>query len=137
MVPATSICLIIYCYLIKYMIYHSFFIQTEHILFFYCCAGWGYIVAFTKVLTIYQIYCTWVHPLHHSPSPSPSLIPRIVSTDNIFLSTYMCTQYLYHIHFRHHFPPHQYQPQAGLVLPSCSPILYKKKIEEQNDIFAV
>jgi hypothetical protein len=24
--------------------------------FFYCCAGWGYIVAFTKVLTIYQIY---------------------------------------------------------------------------------
>jgi hypothetical protein len=24
--------------------------------FFYCCAGWGYIVAFTKVLTMYQIY---------------------------------------------------------------------------------
>jgi hypothetical protein len=22
----------------------------------YCCAGWGYIVAFTNVLTIYQIY---------------------------------------------------------------------------------
>jgi hypothetical protein len=22
----------------------------------YCCAGWGYIVAFTKVLIIYQIY---------------------------------------------------------------------------------
>jgi hypothetical protein len=23
-----------------------------------CCAGWGYIVTFTKVLTIYQIYHT-------------------------------------------------------------------------------
>jgi hypothetical protein len=37
--------------------------------FFYCCAGWGYIVAFTKVLTIYQIYHSWIHPLHHSPLP--------------------------------------------------------------------
>jgi hypothetical protein len=25
-----------------------------------CCAGWGYIVALTKVLTIYQIYHTWI-----------------------------------------------------------------------------
>jgi hypothetical protein len=32
----------------------------------------GYIVAFTKVLTIYQIYHTWIYPLHHFPSsPSP------------------------------------------------------------------
>jgi hypothetical protein len=28
---------------------------------FYCCAGW-YIVAFTKVLTMYQIDHTWIHP---------------------------------------------------------------------------
>jgi hypothetical protein len=26
--------------------------------FVYCCAGWGYIVAFPKVFTIYQIYHT-------------------------------------------------------------------------------
>jgi hypothetical protein len=26
----------------------------------------GYIVAFIKVLTTYQIYPTWIHPLHHS-----------------------------------------------------------------------
>jgi hypothetical protein len=26
----------------------------------------GYSVAFTKLLTIYQIYYTWIHPLHHS-----------------------------------------------------------------------
>jgi hypothetical protein len=35
--------------------------------FFYCCTGWGYIVAFTKVLTMYQIYHTWIHPLLCSP----------------------------------------------------------------------
>jgi hypothetical protein len=38
--------------------------------FFLLC--WGYIVAFMKVLTIYQIYHTWIHPLHHSPL---SLLP--------------------------------------------------------------
>jgi hypothetical protein len=25
---------------------------------YYCCAGWGYIVAFIKVLIMYQIYHT-------------------------------------------------------------------------------
>jgi hypothetical protein len=30
--------------------------------FFNCCAGWEYIVAFTKVLKMYQIYHTWNHP---------------------------------------------------------------------------
>jgi hypothetical protein len=42
-------------------------------IYFYCCAGWGYIVAFTKVLTIYQIYHTWIHPLHHSPLSPPKM----------------------------------------------------------------
>jgi hypothetical protein len=37
----------------------------KHFLF-YCCTGWGYTVSFTNVLTIYQIYHTWIHPLHHS-----------------------------------------------------------------------
>jgi hypothetical protein len=37
-------------------------------LFIYFFAGWGYIVAFTKVLTMYQIHYTWVYPLHYSPS---------------------------------------------------------------------
>jgi hypothetical protein len=35
---------------------------------------WGYIVAFTKVLTIYQMYHTWIHSLPNFPlSPPPSL----------------------------------------------------------------
>jgi hypothetical protein len=40
--------------------------------YFYFCAGWGYIVAFTEVLTKYQIQHTWIHPLHHSLFPPPS-----------------------------------------------------------------
>jgi hypothetical protein len=31
--------------------------------------GLGYLVAFIKVLTIYQMYHTWIHPLHHSIIP--------------------------------------------------------------------
>jgi hypothetical protein len=46
-------------------------ILTKHLLlvvlliffFFYCRSGWGYTVAFTKVLTMYQICHTWIHPL--------------------------------------------------------------------------
>jgi hypothetical protein len=41
-------------------------------IFPYYFAGWGNIVAFTRVLTMYQIYHTWIHPFHCSPlSPSP------------------------------------------------------------------
>jgi hypothetical protein len=51
-----------YCMYIGYL---HFKILEFHILgvlscllFYCCCAGWGYIVAFTKVLTMYQIYHT-------------------------------------------------------------------------------
>jgi hypothetical protein len=36
------------------------------IFFLYCCVGWGYIMAFIKVLTMYQICHTLIHPLHQS-----------------------------------------------------------------------
>jgi hypothetical protein len=60
------------------------------------CAGWEYIVPFTKVLAMYQMYHT------HSPPcsllSSPLLIPGLVSTGIIFTFTYMCTHFLYHSH---------------------------------------
>jgi hypothetical protein len=37
-------------------------------------------------------------PLHHSPLSFSPLIPGIVSTGINFPFTYMCTQYLHHIH---------------------------------------
>jgi hypothetical protein len=40
---------------------------------------WVYNVAFTKVLTIYQIYHTGIHSLHHSPL---SLSPHSWSSFN-------------------------------------------------------
>jgi hypothetical protein len=59
---------------------------------------WGYIVAFTKLLTIYQIYHSWSHPIHCSPLFHPAPIPGIVSVNVIFTCTYMCTQYQHYIH---------------------------------------
>jgi hypothetical protein len=94
---------------------------------------WRYIVEFTKILTMYLIYHSWIHLLHHSPLfPSPT--PGIVSTGVIFPLTFMCIQYFHHIHppttFPHILPlllvP---TPQTGPVLPSCSLILWKKKID--------
>jgi hypothetical protein len=61
-------------------------------------------VTFTKVLTAY----------HNEFTPSISLLyaspfPGIVSIDLIYLFTYVCTEYLYHIHpptaFSYILPP--------------------------------
>jgi hypothetical protein len=70
--------------------------------FFYCCAGWAYILAFTKILTMYQIYGTWIHPLlclHLFP-----LIPEIGSTGVIlYLHTFVHNIYTLFT-FIHSFP---------------------------------
>jgi hypothetical protein len=42
---------------------------------------WGYLVTFTKVLTIYH---SWIHLLHHSPFLETIPIPGIVSIGLIF-----------------------------------------------------
>jgi hypothetical protein len=68
--------------------------------FFNCFAEWQYIVTFAKVLTIYQIYHTCIHPFYHSLFPLilPFPIPGIVSTGINFPFTYICTQFLHHSH---------------------------------------
>jgi hypothetical protein len=95
------------CISISSNTYHFFLVKTFKILsfsfFFYCCAGWGYIVAFRKVLTIYQIYHSWIHPLYHFPL---SLFSHQFwnSFNRFHFSTYVCTQYLHHIHPHTPFP---------------------------------
>jgi hypothetical protein len=106
--------------------------------FYYCCAEWGYIVAFIKVLTMYQIYHTWIHPLHRSPLlPSPP-IPGTVSTGIIFAFTDMCTCFLHHSH-----PP--FPTTSPLPLMSTSPkqdmfhppiLLFCRRKKKNNDFFA-
>jgi hypothetical protein len=81
-------------------------------------------VIFTEVLTISPSETDPSIILLYSPSP----IPGILSTGIIFLFAYTCTQYLHHIHppmpFSHLLsPPTGTNPQAGPVLPSCSPCL--------------
>jgi hypothetical protein len=83
-----------------------------------------------KVLTVYH---TWIHPLHHSPLSLPPPIPRIVSTDILFPFTYMCTQYLHHIHpltpFPHLLllPPLPTPPRQDLFHPPVIQFFMRKK----------
>jgi hypothetical protein len=65
-------------------------------------------VAFTKVLTMYQIYHTLIHPVHCSPLSLPPWIPETVSAGISFAFTYTCTHYLQCIPFL-------------LLLPAASP----------------
>jgi hypothetical protein len=71
------------------------YLQPLHLLLFFffiiVVLGWGHIVALTQVLTMYQMYHTWVHPLHCSPLPSPTPILGVVSAGIIFAFTYLCT----------------------------------------------
>jgi hypothetical protein len=107
-----------------------FFWYCFNYFFLYCCAGWGYVVAFTKVLTIYQIYHTWIHPLYHSPLYPHALIPGIVST-GIILHLHACVHIFCTIFTllspfstTSTFYWYQNSPTPpGLGLPSCSPIV--------------
>jgi hypothetical protein len=69
-----------------------------------------------------------------------SLIPGVVSTGIIFAFTNMRTHFLHHIHPHTPFPGHLphltgASPNLwiGLILPSCSLILYKKKEKRGNE----
>jgi hypothetical protein len=95
----------------------SFFLKN-------CCAGWWYLVAFTKILTIYQIYRTGIHSLYHSSSSPSPLIPGKVSTGIIFPFTSRC---VHHIHPPSLFP-HLLLPSTGTNPPPkkdlfCLPVL--------------
>jgi hypothetical protein len=89
-------------------------------------------VAFTKVLPMYQIYHTWIHPLHHSHL-SPTPIPGTVSTGIIFPFTYMYTQYLYHIHLPTPFP-HLLPTPTGTNTTdrTCSALLFSNFAKEKK-----
>jgi hypothetical protein len=104
---------------------HFFFFTEDFyfylFIFFYCFVGQGYIVAFTKALTMCQIHHTWIHPSIALFYPSPP-VPGTVSTGIVFTFTYMCTHYFHHIHPPTPLPPHT-PSLAEPILPSYSLIL--------------
>jgi hypothetical protein len=85
----------------------------------------GVIAAFRKVLTIWQIYHTWIHSLHCSPLP-PSLIPGIVIAGIIFALTYMYINFLHYIHSPTSFPSTSCAPCPRR---SCSVLMYSYFVE--------
>jgi hypothetical protein len=68
---------------------------TEELFFLYCCAEWGYIVAFTKVLTMYQLYNTWIHTFLPLPFISHPSSPNSCKSFNryhfcIYMHVHIC-----------------------------------------------
>jgi hypothetical protein len=90
--------------------------------YFYHCANGGTLWHLQKFSNVSNI--------SHLNSPPPSFcypsspIPGIVSAGVIFQFTYMCTQYLHHIHPPTHFPTsphHWYHPPRQNLF--CPPVL--------------
>jgi hypothetical protein len=91
-------------------------------------------VAFTKVLTIYQVYHTWIHPLHHSLL---SLSPHSWNSFRRFhFSIYMDVYTIFppysHSHaFSPHYPnSHWYQPSRQDLF--CPPVLWFCKRKKRH-----
>jgi hypothetical protein len=119
------------------------FLSTLFILFFlWCCAGWGYIVAFTQVVTMYQIYHTWIHLLNHSPSFPP--LPHLDSWSNfnryrfcidLHVYTFSCTIFILLLLFTNTSPAHCCQPS-----PLLGPLLFSlapNSLSSQIGFFAI
>jgi hypothetical protein len=126
----------------------SLFFFCFFIFSLYCCAGWEYVVAFTKVLTMYQIYLTLPpSPLSFIPSPP---IPGTVSTGIIFAFTYLYTlfapyssYYFLNTPFPYHLSPspvaRPLPPQQNLFYPSVLQFCRRKnmKYRKKNMTFSL
>jgi hypothetical protein len=88
---------------------------------------------FTEVLTIYQIYHTWIHSLPHSPLSFPP-IPGIVSTGLIFPFIYVCTQCF---HYIHPIPSHLPQDRTCSALLFCPPVLQFCERKKMTFLFRI
>jgi hypothetical protein len=101
---------------------------------YYCCVRWGYIGAFTKVLSVYEIILEFTTPtafFHHQPPPS---IPGPVSTGTIFAFTYMCIHYLHHIHLPTPFPTTSPLPLV-LTFQVRMYLCYQRHINQSQTVY--
>jgi hypothetical protein len=107
--------LVVLHYLYIYLFYFIFIFYC-----YYCCARLGYICSITKVLTIYQIYHTWIHLLHHCLS---SHLPNSWNSFNryhfcIYIHVYTLLHDIYPpTPFPHHFTPPFLNWRASVLFP--------------------
>jgi hypothetical protein len=62
-----------------------------HVCVYVLFAGWGYIVAFTKLLKIYQIYHNWILSFHHSLLFIPPFLEKFQQVSFFYL--HMCVHH--------------------------------------------
>jgi hypothetical protein len=100
----SSLLFLLYWEIFVFVLSRIFFHLNWFILFF-IGVGWGCIAAFTKFLTIYHIYQTWIHPLPGSPL---FLLPQYWNSFNRYL-------FNIYIHMYTVFAP--YSPSCSLTSP--------------------
>jgi hypothetical protein len=104
--------------------------------FSFSCAGWGYMVAFTKVLKIYQIHHTWIQPLHHSPSSSLSPLSwNSFKSYHFYIYIQVCTVFApyspsYPLSHSLLFPPVPITPLTPRQNLFCPPVLWFCRIKQ-------
>jgi hypothetical protein len=107
-------------------------------LFIFYCAGCEYIVAFTKVLTMYQIDHTWTPTFHCSTSPPSPDSWNSINKYNfcIYIHVYtLLAPYSSPYPSSHHFPSPQWcqspQPRKNLFHPSVLWFCRRKNIKDK------
>jgi hypothetical protein len=124
---------IVLYYLFIYLFIYLFYFRKMNfffLLFKNYCAEWRYIVAFTEVLTIYQIYHTWIHPFHHFPLHPPH---SWNSFNRYHFSIYIHVYTVFAIYSPSHtlsLPP---PPPTGTSPPgrTCSTLLFSNFVKEK------
>jgi hypothetical protein len=90
-------------------------------------------VAFTQVLTMYQIYYINSPPQPFSFIPTPTLISTVVSTGIIFAFTCMCTHFI--APYSPSYPFAQYLPcsqPSSMGSTCCSTLLLSDFVGEKK-----
>jgi hypothetical protein len=107
------------------------FLSDSYYLFIFIVLG--YIVGFTKVLTIYQVYHSWIHPLHLSPL-SPPHPWNSFNRSHFSIYIHVCTVFgLYSSLYT--LCPHPPPPTVPTPDTIFSALLFSDYVKEKHDIF--
>jgi hypothetical protein len=110
------------------------FLSSFSFSFVYYCPGWRYIVTFTKVLKMYQIYHSWIHLVHcYLSSPFPWFLEQFQQVSFLHLHIYII--YIWYIFASYTssypFPRHLPAP-TGATHSTCSTLLFFNFVEKKH-----